>query len=85
MQAIALGTHAAYPGPGNACTGWLVVEGETRVLIDCGPGILSHLQRFYPLNSLTAVFISHMHADHFWIFSPCATPTSMAWNRPQNL
>ena len=65
MQAIALGTHAAYPGPGNACTGWLVVEGETRVLIDCGPGILSHLQRFYPLNSLTAVFISHMHADHF--------------------
>ncbi len=65
MQAIALGTHAAYPGPGNACTGWLVVEGETRVLIDCGPGILSHLQRFYPLSSLTAVLISHMHADHF--------------------
>ena len=42
-----------------------MVEGETRVLIDCGPGILSHLQRSYPLSSLTAVLISHMHADHF--------------------
>lgn len=65
MRVIALGTSAAYPGPDNACTGWLVEERGTRLLIDCGTGVLSKLQRFLPLTQLTSIVISHMHADHF--------------------
>ena len=65
MRITALGTAAAYPGPGNACTGWLVQEHDTNLLLDCGTGILANLQMVIPLQQLTAVVISHMHADHF--------------------
>lgn len=65
MRTIALGTNAAYPGPNNACTGWLVEEGGTHLLLDCGTGVLSRLQLSLPLSNLSAVVITHMHADHF--------------------
>ncbi|MBI2886998.1 MAG: MBL fold metallo-hydrolase [Chloroflexi bacterium] len=65
MRLIALGTSAAYPGPGNACTGWLVQEQGVNLLVDCGSGVLSHVQRVVPLTDLTAVVVSHMHADHW--------------------
>ncbi len=65
MRVTALGTSAAYPGAGNACTGWLVQQGDTNLLLDCGTGILANLQRAISLPQLTAVVITHMHADHF--------------------
>lgn len=65
MRATALGTSAAYPGAGNACTGWLIQEEDTNLLLDCGTGILANLQHVISLPQLTAVVISHMHADHF--------------------
>lgn len=65
MRVIALGTCASYPGPGNACSGWLVQEEETNLLVDCGTGILANLQQVLPLTQITAIVISHMHADHF--------------------
>lgn len=65
MRAIALGTSAAYPGAGDACTGWLVQEDGTNLLLDCGTGVLGKLQEQLPLPALDAAVISHMHADHF--------------------
>ena len=41
-----------------------------RLLIDCGTGVLAKLQHFLPLTELTAVVISHMHADHFFDLIP---------------
>src|SRR5438477_11204554 len=70
MRVTALGTSAAYPGPDNACSGWLVEEGETHILVDCGTGVVSRLQKVLPLERLTAVVISHMHADHFFDLFP---------------
>ena len=65
MRVVALGTSASYPGPGNACTGLLIQEEETNLLVDCGTGILAKLQQVVPLTRVTAIVISHMHADHF--------------------
>ena len=65
MRVVALGTCASYPGPGNACSGWLVQEEETNLLVDFGTGILAKLQQVLPLPQITAIVISHMHADHF--------------------
>ena len=65
MRATALGTSAAYPGPNDACSGWLVEADDTKVLIDCGTGILSRLQALLNPDDLTAVIISHVHADHW--------------------
>lgn len=70
MRVTALGTSAAYPGPDNACSGWLVEDDNARILIDCGTGVVSRLQKILPLQEVTAVVISHMHADHFFDLFP---------------
>lgn len=65
------GSAGTYPGPGRACSGYLVTDtgaGETqrptRLLLDCGNGSLANVQRVCDLADLDAVFISHLHPDH---------------------
>lgn len=64
MELIVLGTGAAYPGPRQACSGYLIREGTTNLLIDCGNGVVSRLQEAGELDGLTALLFSHLHADH---------------------
>ncbi len=70
MKLTVLGSCSAYPGPGAACSGYLVEEGSTKLLIDCGTGVLSNLQRVYMLEYLTHIVISHLHPDHFFDLIP---------------
>ena len=65
MRLIALGTSAAYPDAGGACSGYLVSAQGTNVLLDCGTGVLSQLQRVLAPHDVHAIVISHLHADHF--------------------
>lgn len=65
MQLTILGCSAAYPRSGGACSGYLVEEGATKLLVDCGNGVLSNLQRVVALRDVTHIVISHLHADHF--------------------
>jgi ribonuclease BN (tRNA processing enzyme) len=60
-----LGASGSYPGPGGACSGYLVQAGETSVWLDAGSGTLANLQRHVPLEDLSAVVISHQHVDHW--------------------
>ena len=64
MQLTILGSSAAYPRPGGACSGYLVEEGQTKLLLDCGTGVLSNLQRVVSLKDVNYIVISHPHADH---------------------
>ncbi len=64
MELVVLGTGAAYPGPRQACSGYLVKEGETNLLLDCGNGIVSRLQEAGELETITGLWFSHLHADH---------------------
>jgi ribonuclease BN (tRNA processing enzyme) len=64
MELVVLGVGAAYPGPGQACSGYLVKSGGTNLLIDCGNGVVSRLQQASELEGLTALIFSHLHADH---------------------
>jgi ribonuclease BN (tRNA processing enzyme) len=59
-----IGHWGAYPGPGEATSCYLIRSGDTAVLLDCGSGSLSRLQTILPLSELTAVILSHYHADH---------------------
>lgn len=34
------------------------------MLLDCGNGILSRLQRFHAIQEINAIFLSHLHFDH---------------------
>jgi ribonuclease BN (tRNA processing enzyme) len=61
-----LGTSAAYPGPDEACSGFLVQDENVDLLIDCGPGVLSNLQKFIDPRRVSNIIITHMHADHFF-------------------
>lgn len=65
MKSTVLGSSAAYAGAGEACSGYLLEHGSTKLLLDCGNGIASNLQRYMDHRDLTHVVISHMHIDHF--------------------
>jgi len=64
MRLTVLGRSPASPNPGEACAGYLVEGGGSRVLVDIGPGVVSQLVRRHHPDELDAVVVSHMHADH---------------------
>ncbi len=64
MRLTILGRSPARPNPGEACAGYLVEGGGSRVLMDVGPGIVAQLLRRNTPDELDAVLISHMHTDH---------------------
>ena len=61
-----LGNNGPYPAPGGACSGYLLSSdsGDTRILIDCGTGVLNRLMDECSLDDLDAVILSHLHYDH---------------------
>jgi len=64
MKLTVLGCWAPYPRAGGACSGYLVQVGETNILLECGNGVLSNLQKYLDFRSLDGVIISHLHPDH---------------------
>jgi ribonuclease BN (tRNA processing enzyme) len=65
MRVTVLGSSASYAGAGQACAGHLVEAGGTKVLFDCGNGVLANLSKVVDPLELAAVFITHSHPDHF--------------------
>jgi len=64
MKLTVLGNNGPFPGPGGACSGYLVQEENVNILLDCGSGVLSNLQKFTPFEQLDAVILTHLHSDH---------------------
>ncbi len=64
MRLTILGASPACQNRGGACSGYLIEQDGASVLIDCGSGVFSRLQQHVAPASLTAVVVSHMHADH---------------------
>lgn len=61
-----LGSDGSYPGPGGACSGYLLNGGEgCRLWMDAGAGTLANLQRHQPITDVDAVVLSHAHPDHW--------------------
>ena len=46
MRLTVLGASPACPNPGGACSGYLLEQDDVTVLIDCGSGVFSRLQRY---------------------------------------
>lgn len=65
MKLTILGKYGPYPAAGGACSGYFVQDSDTKVLLDCGNGVLSRLQQVCELTELDAIVISHLHSDHF--------------------
>lgn len=64
LTVTVLGATAPYPGPGTAGPGYLVEGFGSRVLLDCGSGVLSRLVDYCDYPELDAVVLSHLHFDH---------------------
>ena len=60
-----LGSDGSYPGPGGACSGYLLRSDGFATWMDAGPGTMANLQLQIPLARLDAVVISHSHPDHW--------------------
>lgn len=65
MRITVLGKSPAWQDAGGACSGYLVEEGETTLLLDCGCGVFAKLREHVDYTGVDAVVVSHMHADHF--------------------
>lgn len=60
-----LGADGSYPGPGGACSGYLLRADGFSTWMDAGPGTLANLQLHVGLADLDAVVLSHEHPDHW--------------------
>lgn len=64
MQVKVLGTVSPYCHDEKKCPGFLVTTAKEKIILDCGPGITSHLNMKNDLKDLVVV-ISHYHSDHY--------------------
>lgn len=79
MKVIVIGCSPAWPNAGGAQSGYLV-EGDGRLLLDCGPGVLARLRKDnggWP--KVDAIVITHFHLDHWgdlvpWTFGAAFGP-----------
>lgn len=65
MKLTILGCAGTFPGPGAACSSYLLEHDGFRLLVDAGNGSTGELQRSIGLLDIDAVLISHMHGDHY--------------------
>ena len=65
MRVTVLGKSPSWQDAGGACSGYLIEEGDTAVLLDCGNGVFCKLRRYRDYVAVDAVVLSHLHADHF--------------------
>lgn len=65
MKLTVVGCAPAYTShPGRVSSCYLVEHGDTAVVLDFGQGAFSELWRYRAPDTVTAVVISHLHADH---------------------
>lgn len=65
MELTVIGRSGACPNTGEACSGYLVQQDQTQLLLDCGTGVVGRLRELVDFRRVSAVLISHMHFDHF--------------------
>jgi ribonuclease BN (tRNA processing enzyme) len=91
VKLVVIGCSPAWHNPGGAESGY-VVEGEQRLLLDCGPGVFSRLRKRDGWPRIDAIAITHFHLDHWgdlvpWTFGASfgpgrGTPTPELWLPP---
>src|SRR5436305_1803537 len=80
VKLTVVGCSPAWPNPGGAQSGYLL-EGPGRLLLDCGPGVLSRLRERGAWPHVNAVVITHFHLDHWGDLVPWAFGTQFGPGR----
>jgi ribonuclease BN (tRNA processing enzyme) len=92
VKLTVVGCSPAWPNPGRAHSGYLLDHDGRRLLVDCGPGVLSRLRDTEGWPHVDAIAITHMHLDHYgdlvsWLWGhlhvpPRGTPGPELWLPP---
>jgi ribonuclease BN (tRNA processing enzyme) len=72
MRLTVLGKSPAWQDAGGACSGYLVEDGDTALVVDCGNGAFGKLREHVEYTDVDALALTHMHADHFFDLFPFA-------------
>ena len=64
MKLTVVGCSGSAPGPKSAASCYLVEHDGFRLLLDLGNGAFGALQGVADPDSIDAVYLSHLHADH---------------------
>ena len=72
MRLTVLGKSPSWADAGGASSGYLVTEGDTALVLDCGNGVFGKLRQHCDYVEVDAVWVSHLHADHFIDLIPYA-------------
>ncbi|NLB88240.1 MAG: MBL fold metallo-hydrolase [Syntrophomonadaceae bacterium] len=65
MKLTILGCNSPFPNIDDACSGYLLENNDTTILMDCGHSVFAKLKSTKEINQLDAVIISHFHPDHY--------------------
>jgi ribonuclease BN (tRNA processing enzyme) len=71
VKLTVIGCSPAWHNPGGAQSGYLL-EGEGRLLLDCGPGVFARMRRQEGWPRVDAIVITHFHLDHWGDLVPWA-------------
>lgn len=69
MRVRVLGNHSGGVSHGS---GYLLSERDTHLVVDFGNGVLTELAKHLPLEKVSGVYLSHLHADHVQDLLPFA-------------
>lgn len=78
VKLVVIGCSPAWHNPDGAESGYLI-EGDQRLLLDCGPGVFSRLRKRDGWPRVDAIAITHFHLDHWgdlvpWTFGASFGP-----------
>ena len=65
LRLTVIGCGTSQPQPDTPASGFLVESGDTRLLLDCGQGVISRLEHRLDPRTLSGVIAGHLHADHY--------------------
>ncbi len=64
MKVTIIGHWGGFPKAGEASSGYLIEHDNYKLLLECGSGVVSSLQKVCDLGMIDAVLITHYHYDH---------------------
>ncbi|MDQ3053053.1 MAG: MBL fold metallo-hydrolase, partial [Actinomycetota bacterium] len=64
MRLTVIGCSGSMPGPGSPASCYLIEHDGLRIVLDLGPGSTGALQQHAALETIDAILLSHLHADH---------------------